>query len=148
MPDANQPNENQPNENQPPDGYLPTHVAGPTPPSHGFMLSGALYDRMKYVGQIVLPAFGALYFGIAAIWGLPFADEVVGTITVVDTFIGALLLVSSTNYETSGAKYDGVINVSDPVDGGPRKADLVLKNYENPADIVNQSEVTFKVNSV
>ena len=49
------------------------------------------YDILKYIAQIVLPAIGTLYFALAQIWGLPYGEEIVGTITAVDTFLGALL---------------------------------------------------------
>lgn len=61
-------------------------------------MSNKLYDILKWIAQIVLPALGALYFGIAQIWGLPYGEEVVGTITVLDAFLGALLGVSTAEY--------------------------------------------------
>lgn len=57
-----------------------------------------VYDILKFVALIVLPALGTLYFGLAQIWGLPFGEEIVGTITVIDTFLGAILGVSTRNY--------------------------------------------------
>lgn len=57
-----------------------------------------VYDILKFVALIVLPALGTLYFGLAKIWGLPFGEEIVGTITVIDTFLGAILGVSTKNY--------------------------------------------------
>lgn len=56
------------------------------------------YDILKFVAQILLPAGGTLYFAIAKIWGLPYGTEIVGTITAVDTFLGALLGISTANY--------------------------------------------------
>ena len=56
------------------------------------------YDVLKYIAQIVLPAVGTLYFALASIWGLPYGEQIVGTITAVDTFLGALLMVSTKNY--------------------------------------------------
>lgn len=61
-------------------------------------LSNKVYDILKYVAQIVLPAIGTLYYAIAEIWNLPFGIEVVGTITAIDTFLGALLKLSSDSY--------------------------------------------------
>lgn len=68
-------------------------------------MSNKVYDVLKYIAMIVLPALGALYFGLASIWGLPYGEEVVGTITVVDTFLGALLGLSSAQYRKQGTKY-------------------------------------------
>lgn len=62
------------------------------------MLTNKTYDILKWIAQIVLPALGALYFGLSKIWGLPFGEEVVGTIAVIDTFMGALLGISTAQY--------------------------------------------------
>ena len=66
-------------------------------------MSNKVYDILKFVAQIVLPALGALYFGLSRIWGLPYGEQIVGTITVVDTFLGALLGISTAQYN-KGAK--------------------------------------------
>ena len=60
------------------------------------------YDILKYIAQIVLPAIGTLYFALAKIWGLPYGTEIVGTITAVDTFLGAILKISTDNYNKEG----------------------------------------------
>ncbi len=65
-------------------------------------MSNKVYDVLKYIAQIVLPALGTLYFALASIWGLPYGEEVVGTITAVDAFLGALLMISSANYNKYG----------------------------------------------
>lgn len=62
------------------------------------MLSNKAYDILKWVCIIVLPAIVTLYMGLAKIWDLPYATEVPQTITVVDAFLGALLGVSTINY--------------------------------------------------
>jgi len=61
-------------------------------------LSNNTYDTLKWVAQIALPACGTLYFALSKVWGLPFGTEIVGTITAVDTFLGALLGISTANY--------------------------------------------------
>ena len=61
-------------------------------------MSNNCYDVLKWIAQILLPAAGALYFALAKIWGLPYATEVVGTISAVDAFLGALLGISSSQY--------------------------------------------------
>lgn len=63
-----------------------------------FTMSNKTYDVLKYIAQIVLPAVGTLYFALAKIWGLPYGTEIVGTITAVDTFLGALLKISTDAY--------------------------------------------------
>ena len=61
-------------------------------------MSNKVYDVLKYIAQIALPAIGALYFALSQIWGLPYGEEVVGTITAVDCFLGALLGISTMLY--------------------------------------------------
>lgn len=62
------------------------------------IFSNSVYDKLKYIAQIVLPAIGALYFALSQIWGLPYGEQVVGTITAVDCFLGALLGISTMMY--------------------------------------------------
>ena len=64
-------------------------------------MSNKTYDILKYVCQIVLPAIGTLYFALAQIWGFPYAEQIVGTITALDTFLGAILMISSASYNKS-----------------------------------------------
>ena len=62
-------------------------------------ISNDLYDRLKWIAQILLPALGTLYFALASIWGLPYGQEIVGTISAVDVFLGVLLGISSAKYD-------------------------------------------------
>ena len=62
-------------------------------------MSNKTYDIIKWLAQLVLPAAGTLYAALSGILGFPFAEEVVGTILAVDTFLGALLGISSANYK-------------------------------------------------
>lgn len=61
-------------------------------------LSDKTYDILKWIAQIVLPAIATLYFALAGIWGFPYGEQIVGTITAIDTFLGALLGISTANY--------------------------------------------------
>ena len=61
-------------------------------------MSDKLYDVLKWIAQILLPALGALYFALAGIWNLPYGEEVIGTITAVDAFLGVILGISSKQY--------------------------------------------------
>lgn len=62
-------------------------------------LSNETYDLLKWVAQYFLPAIGTLYFALAGIWGLPYGEQIVGTVTAVDTFLGVLLGLSSNQYK-------------------------------------------------
>lgn len=64
-------------------------------------MSNKVYDILKFIAQIVLPALGTLYLGLADYLGLPYVREVVGTITVVDTFLGTILGISTIKYNKS-----------------------------------------------
>lgn len=57
-----------------------------------------VYDILKWVALIVLPAIATLYGVLASIWGFPYGDQIVATITAIDTFMGALLGVSTYKY--------------------------------------------------
>lgn len=63
------------------------------------LLSNKVYDILKWIAQFLLPAVGTLYFTLASIWGLPYGEQVVGTITAMDTFLGVLLGLSSSQYK-------------------------------------------------
>lgn len=61
-------------------------------------MTNKTYDILKFIALILLPALGTLYFALSGIWGLPFGEEVVGTLTAVDAFLGALLGISTAQY--------------------------------------------------
>lgn len=105
-------------------------------------LSNKFYDQLKFVALILLPALGAAYFSLSQIWGLPKPGEVVGTITVIDTFLGVVLKLNSITYKNSDAQYDGVMNVVQKPEGG-LTYDLSLNG--DPADLPAQKAVSFKV---
>lgn len=114
------------------------NTLGPRTP----VLGNKLYDALKWVAQIGLPAAGALYFGLASIWGLPAAEQVIGTVTVVDTFLGALLALSTKQYNNSDAKYDGelLIDMQDPDEKS------VIQFREEVSDIAKRDSIELKVN--
>lgn len=54
-----------------------------------------VYNILKWISQILLPAIGTLYFAISVIWKLPYADHLIGTLAAVDTFLGSLLMMKA-----------------------------------------------------
>lgn len=106
------------------------------------VLSNKAYDALKFVAQIFLPATGALYFGLSQIWGLPNGEEIVGTITLVDVFLGALLQLSTKQYNNSEDKYDGalVVDTSDP-----EKEVYSFEPSGDIDDLKHKDVLTFKV---
>jgi hypothetical protein len=61
-------------------------------------MSNKVYDILKWIALVFLPAVGTLYFALSGIWGLPYGEQIVGTITAIDTFLGAIIGISSINY--------------------------------------------------
>lgn len=62
------------------------------------MMKNKTYDTLKWITTILLPASGALYAALAGIWGFPYAEAIVGSISAVTCFLGALLGISSRQY--------------------------------------------------
>lgn len=69
-------------------------------------MSNKVYDVLKWIALLFLPAAGTLYFALSGIWGLPYGEQVVGTITAVNTFLGAVLGLSTVGYNAQN-KYKG-----------------------------------------
>lgn len=61
-------------------------------------LSNKVYDVLKWIAMVALPAVATLYFALSGIWGLPYGEEIVGTITAVDACLGTFLGLSSAKY--------------------------------------------------
>ena len=65
-------------------------------------MSNKVYDVLKFIAQIVLPALATFYVTIAGLWNLPYPKEISGTIMAIDTLLGAVLMISSSNYKKGG----------------------------------------------
>lgn len=106
-----------------------------------FQLSGRVYDILKFLVQIVLPAIATCYFGLANIWNLPASEKVIGTISVVTVFIGALIRLSTSSYNNSDARYDGEMKVAETDD--QITYNLVMNRPLE--DLQNLKSISFKV---
>lgn len=73
------------------------------------MIPNNVYDILKFIAQIGLPAAGTLYFALAQIWGFPYGEQIMGTILAVDTFLGAMLGVSTSLYNKQQQKPEEVL---------------------------------------
>lgn len=75
-----------------------------------FKMSDATYNRMKFIAQVFLPALGSLYFALSKIWGLPLGGEIVASFAALDTFLGAVLMISTKYYneENEDGLHDGL----------------------------------------
>lgn len=95
------------------------------------------YDILKEVAQVVLPGLATLYFALATIWGLPYGEQIVGTITALDAFLGACLHLSTKSYEG-----DGVLHV----DTTSMYKDTYSLDFNTPLDEVGEKKsVVLKV---
>lgn len=63
-----------------------------------FIFSNELYDKLKWIAMILLPALSVLYLALAGLWNLPYPEQISGTIMAIDTFLGAILGISTNNY--------------------------------------------------
>ena len=66
-------------------------------------MSNKVYDVLKWFAMIVLPASATLYAGLAGTWGLPYVEEIPTTITLVNAFLGAVMMISSAQYKKSNS---------------------------------------------
>lgn len=96
-----------------------------------------VYDQVKYIALVVLPAIGALYFALAQIWGLPHGEEVVGSIVALDAFLGVAL-----HFSKDDVKYDGTMNVTETDDVITHQLEL----DGDPDALRTKDSVTFRVN--
>lgn len=122
------------------ENYAPQNAVEPV--QSKFQLSSDAYDALKWIAQIFLPALGALYFAVATIWGLPLAEQIVGSITAVDAFLGILLGISTKSYWANTDNKAGILHIdtSDP------SADKYNLEVHAPlSTLPNKSAVTFRV---
>jgi hypothetical protein len=111
-----------------------------------FILSDNWYDFLKKMIQIIMPAFGTLYFALAKIWDLPYADKVTGTIVCVTAFLGVVLGISTAQYNASGKAFDGRLTVEPSEEVGTRVTGLHLDKA--PIELAGKSSIKIKVENV
>ena len=75
------------------------------------IMNNKLYDVLKWIALYLIPALGTLYFALAGIWGLPYGEEILGTLTAIDTFLAVILGISSANYKKNAVAEEGEDNV-------------------------------------
>lgn len=109
------------------------------------ILKNPTYDKLKSTVTLVLPALGALYFALAKIWGLPFAEEIVGSLAALATFGGVMLKVSENNYQSDEGNFDGTVKTLETPKGEPNDHFL---EFNAPLDELTKSKtVTLRVDN-
>lgn len=106
------------------------------------LLSNKAYNLIKAIVQLLIPAASSLYLLLSGLWGLPFAQQIVGTLSGLATFLGVLLRISTKSYDNSDAKYDGKVLIVDDEDG-PKLFSLELNG--NPLDLEKKKSISFKI---
>lgn len=102
-------------------------------------LNNKTYDVIKWIAQYFIPAAGTLYAALSKIWGFPYGSEVVGTLSAIDIFLGAILGISSANY--SG---EGTLEIH--ADAETDKDVYTLMLNVPVESLADHDSVTFKVN--
>lgn len=110
-----------------------------TNPPSGFVLSGVLYEKVKWLVLIVMPALMTLYFTIDQILGLAHTDEVMGISSAVMTFLGVVLGISTNTFRNSPNRYAGETFLA-PTDDGWKRVFNVTADEIDP----KQKELVFK----
>lgn len=106
------------------------------------LLSNGVYNVVKFLAQILIPAVGTLYAALAAAWGLPYAQQVLATVVAVDALLGGLLSLSSASYNKSTGKFDGAM-IAGAIEDGLQAWHIQI----DPAAVVSKSELLLKVKS-
>lgn len=103
------------------------------------LLSNKVYDVLKWITLYFLPGAGTLYFAISKIWGLPYGEEILGTLAAVIAFLGAVLGISSLTYKGDG---ELKIDTTNPIRDTYR-----MELFTPVEDLSDKKTVTFKVNT-
>lgn len=103
-----------------------------------YLLKNKNYNRLKN-SLVIIPLIAAAYYGLALIWGLPKADEVTGTATVVVTLLGGLMKAAEKSYDKSEARFDGILEV------GTEKNRFEFN--DTLEELEKKDSVTFKVST-
>lgn len=112
------------------------------------ILSNKTYEFLKRLVQVVFPGVGTLYFALGAIWGLPYADQVVGTLAALATFLGLVVGISNSQYkdlkamESEKAQHFGALVFTRKDDGSLLGS---LDFAAEPEDLLDMSHVTFQI---
>ena len=109
----------------------------PTSTTSTKLPSGAVYDKLKLTAQLILPAFAALYFGLSQIWNLPAGAEVSGTISLLNVFVGVIVVWLKSLHNAAGTQYDGFLTWEDHDEGSSlRLTSIDIQALENKGEIL------------
>lgn len=106
------------------------------------LLSDKNYQLAKWVATIVLPAIATFYAGMAALWGWGNSSAVVGTITLTDTLLGTLLMISTSTFnkqltDVKAVSTDSLQEVGDVVE------DVASSVGETVVDVIGNKNTPY-----
>lgn len=115
-------------------------------PTSGLQLSNGIYDKLKFLVQIILPALAVLYTTLSGLWGFPYAKEVAGTIGAIALFLGVILRISSASYSDSPTLKEstpetGTYSVTQDIEG---KKTITIGLDQDPEAFLNKQDIAIR----
>lgn len=107
-------------------------------------LTNDRYDILKKLVQLWLPAFGTFYVSLAALWGLPYPNQVAGTVLALATFIGVILGISAKAYLDDDGNFDGNLYITSNEDEDPEIHIAFNDKINNVSDVSDNTTVTLR----
>lgn len=108
------------------------------------IMNDKVYDVLNNIVKLALPALATFYAAVSGLWGLPYALEVVGTITALSVLLGVFLVIAKAAYTGQPIDYDGVLTVNDT---DPEKDVMRLNIDRTLAELGDKDTVTLKVDN-
>lgn len=111
------------------------------------IFSDKMYNVLKFIALIALPALAVLCLGLGQLWNLSNTSQIAGTITLIDVFLGALLQISTKQYNSREDLHDGTLSING-VDEETGMPNLSMTITKDPHDLVNSKTVRLKTKKV
>lgn len=102
-------------------------------------MSNRVYDILKWICMVLLPALSTLYAAIASVWGLGYSPEITGTIAALTTFLGVVLGISSNAY---AGRTDGTLYVDE------KSGDVYAEFNHTPKHLADSNEARLSIENV
>lgn len=110
------------------------------------LFTSSVYNKLKFIATILLPAVATLYIGLAELWNLSYAFQIAGTITLLDTALGVVLRWSSGQYYRNQANFDGEVSLVQTEEGPKVKFDMQKDPAEVLVDEPGKHSYEFRIN--
>ena len=104
-------------------------------------ITNKVYDIIKWIVVIVIPAVITLYSTLGNIWGFPYVIEITGTLAAIDVFLGVIMKISGVSYNK---QLDGILYVDTVTDD---ETDKYLFEVDDLDNIASKDKITLKINN-